>query len=157
VKKPPEYFENRRREAAEKKKKDHESRLLVQRESRLVAAMESEIKRKTYRKEYNKKKRKEQRAEPFARRVEKNNVKHAALGKLSKHIVKELLIAQKCECVYCKVDITEERHIDHIFPIAKGGTNTDDNIQLTCPKCNIMKGDMYPWEFSLIIQNINAI
>jgi 5-methylcytosine-specific restriction endonuclease McrA len=31
-------------------------------------------------------------------------------------------------------------HIDHIVPLAKGGKNELDNLQLLCGKCNLKKG-----------------
>ena len=30
--------------------------------------------------------------------------------------------------------------MDHILPVAKGGTNDDDNAQLLCAPCNQSKG-----------------
>lgn len=36
----------------------------------------------------------------------------------------------------------KEFHVDHIVPISKGGDEWDlDNLQLTCPRCNLSKGD----------------
>jgi 5-methylcytosine-specific restriction enzyme A len=32
-------------------------------------------------------------------------------------------------------------HIDHVVPLARGGTNAMDNIQLLCSRCNLRKGD----------------
>lgn len=148
VKKPPEYFEQRRKER-EAKKQEFKEKVILEREKLKELqrpAKEAAIKerRKLEKREYRRKKR----SEPYARRVEKINVRCAGLGKLSKGIVIELLTRQDYKCVYCKVDITIDRHVDHIVPLALGGSNTDDNVQLTCPKCNIEKGDLPPWLFS---------
>lgn len=47
-------------------------------------------------------------------------------------------------------------NIDHIKPRAKGGTNTLDNMQLTCETCNSNKADSYNiWLYNYkIIKNI---
>lgn len=37
--------------------------------------------------------------------------------------------------------------MDHIIPLARGGTHTDDNVQCLCRVCNLMKSDMLPSEF----------
>ena len=36
---------------------------------------------------------------------------------------------------------TKDLEIDHIYPIAKGGKTTMDNLQTLCHKCNVRKGD----------------
>ena len=52
------------------------------------------------------------------------------------------------KCVYCGVRLTMAMsHIDHITPIAQGGTNDDWNLQLLCPKCNLRKGDRNDREY----------
>jgi HNH endonuclease len=38
-------------------------------------------------------------------------------------------------------------HIDHIVPLAKGGTNDIDNVVLACPTCNLRKSDKLLHEF----------
>jgi 5-methylcytosine-specific restriction endonuclease McrA len=32
-------------------------------------------------------------------------------------------------------------------PLTLGGSNTDDNVQLLCPTCNIRKGSTHPSEY----------
>ena len=47
------------------------------------------------------------------------------------------------KCATCGIDIVNEllakAHIDHIFPITRGGCNDLVNLQLLCEKCNLMK------------------
>jgi hypothetical protein len=42
-------------------------------------------------------------------------------------------------CVMC--GSSEGIHFDHILPIARGGDNTEDNIQILCKDCNLRKSD----------------
>jgi hypothetical protein len=37
--------------------------------------------------------------------------------------------------------------VDHIIPLAKGGLNDLDNLQLACSSCNEFKGCLYPEEY----------
>lgn len=53
---------------------------------------------------------------------------------------------QDWRCVYCGHLLTE-RHLDHIIPFAKGGTNEMANLQWLCPTCNMRKGAMSHTEF----------
>lgn len=41
-------------------------------------------------------------------------------------------------CVRC--ESTERLEFDHVIPLAKGGSNTERNIQLLCEACNRAKG-----------------
>lgn len=43
-------------------------------------------------------------------------------------------------CVFCPSSTKEGYHVDHIIPIARGGTNWPDNIQILCASCNLRKG-----------------
>jgi 5-methylcytosine-specific restriction endonuclease McrA len=69
-------------------------------------------------------------------------------GNLSPGIHKRLMHLQKGLCIVCRTSLKEVRpHLDHIMPIAKGGANTDDNVQLLCPTCNLKKNSKHPVDF----------
>lgn len=68
-------------------------------------------------------------------------------GNLSRDIIKKLLQLQKGLCPCCKKPLGEDFHLDHIIPLAKGGTNTDDNVQLLRRLCNSQKSTKDPVEF----------
>lgn len=66
-------------------------------------------------------------------------------GILSFDIVEKLMKAQNGLCVYCACDLTNVTpQIDHILPLALGGMNSDNNVQLLCRPCNSKKGCKHP-------------
>lgn len=60
-------------------------------------------------------------------------------GRLSKGLGAKLFEQQKGLCACCGASLEQGYHLDHIWPLALGGTNTDDNIQLLTPTCNKRK------------------
>jgi hypothetical protein len=42
-------------------------------------------------------------------------------------------------CVRC--GSKQELHFDHIIPVAKGGGNSEENVQILCQTCNLKKSD----------------
>jgi hypothetical protein len=60
-------------------------------------------------------------------------------GRLPKGTVKSIGERQHWLCIYCKCDVSQKYHVDHIIPLAKGGKHVPDNIQILCPSCNVRK------------------
>ena len=87
---------------------------------------------------------------PDARKIYKQNRrvrKISAGGKLSRGLAQKLFKLQKGKCPCCQRDLGENFHMDHIKPLALGGSNTDDNIQLLRAECNLEKSKKEPIEF----------
>jgi 5-methylcytosine-specific restriction endonuclease McrA len=66
------------------------------------------------------------------------------LGKLARQIKAR----DGHRCVYCGADEASERragrhmHLDHLVPHVEGGTDTADNLCLSCHRCNSVRHDM---------------
>jgi len=74
-------------------------------------------------------------------------LKKGSGGSLSKGITEKLFKLQKGKCPCCKLPLGKNYHIDHIMPLALGGTNTDDNVQLLRATCNEQKQAKHPRDF----------
>lgn len=74
--------------------------------------------------------------------------KREAGGRLSTGLAEKLHKLQRGKCACgCKQPLGVNYHMDHIMPIALGGTNTDDNIQLLRSTCNQRKHAKHPVDF----------
>jgi len=51
-------------------------------------------------------------------------------------------------CAACTKKLNGKYHIDHRIPVAKGGNNTKENIDLLCPPCNHRKSAKLPHVFA---------
>lgn len=103
------------------------------------------------RKEYNRKKEERRKQDPEPKRAktrERRTIRRGAEGKHSAADIREILERQKFKCAECKISIRKIRHIDHIVPLARGGTNWPSNLQGLCPTCNVRKGCIDPIEFA---------
>lgn len=81
-------------------------------------------------------------------RIKNHNRRAAQKGKLSADISDRLLILQRGKCACgCQQPLGDDYHLDHIMPLALGGTNTDDNIQLLRQPCNNQKYAKHPVDF----------
>ena len=55
---------------------------------------------------------------------------------------------QKGICYYCKIKIAwGDHHVEHVVPLARGGSNDISNIVISCPTCNLKKHDKLPHEW----------
>lgn len=55
----------------------------------------------------------------------------------------ELIRSSQNICFWCDKH-TDMIHIDHIYPLAKGGEHTINNLCVSCPDCNMRKGAKDP-------------
>lgn len=69
-------------------------------------------------------------------------------GVFYKEDVDKLYELQQGKCVYCKTDLPEGFHVDHIMPISLGGSNWPENLQLLCPTCNLRKHAKDPFDWA---------
>lgn len=56
--------------------------------------------------------------------------------------------SQKGLCWHCGSPVGKNYHIDHLTPIARGGTNKPNNIVISCPRCNCSRQDKFPHEWN---------
>jgi rubrerythrin len=68
-------------------------------------------------------------------------------NKLPRGTVKEIGDNQKWKCAICRSDVKEKFHIDHIYPLSKGGEHKKENIQILCPLCNVKKASKDPIDY----------
>ena len=68
--------------------------------------------------------------------IAEGKVRRTAIPEIVKLIVYE---RDQGRCVRCNSN--QNIQFDHIIPVAKGGSNTEENIQILCQKCNLEKSD----------------
>lgn len=75
-------------------------------------------------------------------------IKLNASGSHSKSDIDNIRRLQSARCAYCRCLLGKKYHIDHIFPMSKGGSNGRSNLQLTCVSCNLKKHALDPLDFA---------
>ena len=66
------------------------------------------------------------------------------------HTNKDILMLfelQRHRCAICKCSVKNGYHVDHIYPLASGGSNGKENLQILCPACNLSKSTKHPIQF----------
>lgn len=75
-------------------------------------------------------------------RFSKAEGKHAAAD------VRLIFEGQRGLCANCQTKLfksgKQKYHVDHIMPLALGGSNWPSNLQCLCPACNLSKGAKHP-------------
>jgi len=87
---------------------------------------------------------------PEAIRIHQQNRRARKLengGTLSKGLSAKLFNLQRGKCPCCNKPLGDDFHLDHITPLARGGSNTDNNIQLLRASCNRQKSAQDPVQF----------
>lgn len=74
-------------------------------------------------------------------------IKANSKGVVSVGLRDKLFKLQRGKCACCGEPLGKNYHMDHIMPLALGGTNTDDNIQLLRQICNNQKHAKHPVDF----------
>lgn len=54
------------------------------------------------------------------------------------------------DCFWCGIPFTEDDriHVDHVWPLSRGGHHAVRNLIPTCERCNLAKGSALPHEFA---------
>jgi len=134
--------EDRREEA-----RDRSAKWRSENRERHIASLRKWTKEKgaAWRAEWKKRNPDRDKAQQHNRRARKR----AAGGKITQADVSRILTAQKWKCAYCRQNLRRTGyHLDHIFPLARGGSNAASNHQATCPPCNLSKRDHDPIYFA---------
>jgi 5-methylcytosine-specific restriction endonuclease McrA len=83
------------------------------------------------------------RAANARRRARKKN----APGSYTAAEAQGLLGAQNHICARCRCNLKQApRHLDHIIPLSRGGSNFIENMQWLCRTCNVRKHNKLPSE-----------
>jgi 5-methylcytosine-specific restriction endonuclease McrA len=77
----------------------------------------------------------------------KNNRRKGAPGRFTRAHIDILFEDQEGLCLYCGAELGEPFHVEHMTPIARGGTNWPCNLCLACAPCNLAKGNKTAEEF----------
>lgn len=59
-----------------------------------------------------------------------------AVGTYTPEDIARIYKDQRGRCAYCRAKLNHKFHVDHIKPLARGGTNWPRNLQVTCASCN---------------------
>lgn len=68
------------------------------------------------------------------------------------------MLAEAEHCAYCEDELTAERMIDHVVPLAQGGKHSRSNAVVCCRSCNLSKGgkSLGEWALKLVREGRRA-
>lgn len=73
--------------------------------------------------------------------------RRGAAGKFTAEDTTRIRLAQRDKCAACAIDLHGTGQLDHITPIANGGSNWPRNLQWLCADCNRAKWHKDPIDF----------
>lgn len=57
-------------------------------------------------------------------------------------------------CYYCDENLTfKQATIEHLIPISSGGSNSPDNLVISCRFCNNCRHDINPNQWKILMRN----
>jgi 5-methylcytosine-specific restriction endonuclease McrA len=62
--------------------------------------------------------------------------------------LRRLVVLQDGRCFWCDGALGLSPHVDHIIPLARGGTGDVWNVALSCPTCNVRKQAQLPLDWA---------
>lgn len=62
--------------------------------------------------------------------------------------LRRFAVLQDGRCFWCDGALGPSPHVDHIIPLARGGTGDVWNVALACPTCNVRKQAQLPLEWA---------
>lgn len=79
-------------------------------------------------------------AETLKRKRRRRARKLGAEGSHTSEDLKRLWQEQDAKCAYCGCQLSEDyRHLDHVIPLSRGGSEWPENLAWACPPCNLSK------------------
>ena len=90
-----------------------------------------------------------ERAHPEERKAINRNREARILGNGGTHTAEDIHAQHERQlgrCFYCETAL-DKYHVDHVMPLALGGSNGPENLVIACPTCNIRKKDKHPMEW----------
>lgn len=79
----------------------------------------------------------------------KRRARERDAGSFGKEDLERIWSGQKGKCAECECCLTKNgHHLDHIYPLSRGGTNYPSNLQFLCPSCNMRKSAKLPIDWA---------
>ena len=88
---------------------------------------------------------------PEARKPKKHRRRARLKGASGNHSpddIRRIHRLQKGKCAMCRISLRNRYEVDHINPLARGGSNDASNLQLLCKPCNASKAARDPLDFA---------